>query len=52
MSQCCVVIIGHVVVRIAKKGTKTIIQLLGSGNFCKPTKLTENANSWKAIAVH
>jgi len=54
MSQRCVFIIGHAVVRIAEKGSETILHrgATESANIRKTTKFTENANSPKAMAVH
>jgi len=55
MSQRCVFIIGHVVVRIAKKGSETILHrgvLQKAQNIRKKKKFTKNANSQKAVAIH
>jgi len=45
MSQCSVFIIGYVLVKIAKKGSKITLH---KGT----TKLTESANIQKAMAIH
>ena len=52
MSQCCVFIIGHAVVRIANEQNNTAQwDLQKVQNMQKTIKLTENANQ-KAIAIH
>jgi len=52
MSQSCVFITGHTVVRIAKKKQYCTEVLQKVQNIWKATKLTENINSRKAIAIH
>jgi len=54
MSPCCGFIIGYAVVRIAKKGSETMLHrgFTESANIWKATKLTENANSQEAVAIH